>query len=62
MRERYATKNVSEELKDKMSAVEIEMLHVIDYEYFKKGLVRIAALAQNKLIFDDQNNEDKNKT
>ena len=33
-----------------MFAFEVEMLHVIDFDYFKKGLIRIAAMAQDKLL------------
>ena len=36
-------------LKDKASAEDIEKMHVIDYEYFKRSLVMIAALAQTRL-------------
>jgi hypothetical protein len=36
-------------MRDKLSADEIESISVIDFEYFKKALVRIAALAQDKL-------------
>eukprot|EP00347_Sterkiella_histriomuscorum_P006073 403354173 len=49
VRDRLEVKNESKILKDKLSAEEIEKLHVIDFEYFKRSLVMISALAQDRL-------------
>ena len=50
VRERLEVKNESKVLKDKLSAEEVEKLHVIDLEYFKRSLAMIAALAQDRLM------------
>ena len=51
VRERLTGKEQSKILdnKGRQTMEETEKLHVIDYEYFKKALIRIAALAQDKL-------------